>query len=60
LITGTADGTELTREHAKGDVAARGCASDLFLFLWGRVAPTTLDVFGDAALLDQFRDASHV
>jgi uncharacterized protein (TIGR03083 family) len=60
LITGTADGTELTREHAKGDVAARGRASDLFLFLWGRVAPTTLDVFGDAALLDQFRDASHV
>ena len=27
----------VTREHAKGDVAARGSASDLFLFLWGRV-----------------------
>ena len=27
----------VTAEHAKGDVAARGGASDLLLFLWGRV-----------------------
>ena len=38
-----------TREHAKGDVAARGTASDLLLFLWGRVDPTQLEVFGDVA-----------
>ena len=30
------DGVVVTREHAKGDVAARGSASDLLLFLWGR------------------------
>ena len=36
------------REHAKGDVAARGSASDLLLFLWGRVPADSLEVFGDA------------
>ena len=36
-------------EHAKGDVAARGSASDLLLFLWGRVPADALEVFGDAA-----------
>ncbi|HEX9505238.1 MAG TPA: maleylpyruvate isomerase family mycothiol-dependent enzyme, partial [Acidimicrobiia bacterium] len=60
LVTGTAEGTTVTREHAKGDVAARGTASDLFLFLWGRVASTALDVFGDVEVLDRFRGASHV
>ena len=44
------------REHAKGDVAARGTASDLLLFLWGRVPATALEVFGDAELLDRFQD----
>ena len=50
----------VTREHAKGDVAARGTASDLLLFLWGRVPATALEVFGDAALLDRFRSAIRV
>ena len=31
LLTGTAEGARVTREHAKGDVAARGSASDLLL-----------------------------
>jgi predicted lipid carrier protein YhbT len=44
----------VTAEHAKGDVAARGRASDLLLFLWGRVPATELEVFGDAALLERF------
>ena len=39
LIRLTPDGIETSREHAKGDVAARGPASDLFLFLVGRVPP---------------------
>jgi uncharacterized protein (TIGR03083 family) len=52
------EGIEVTREHAKGDVAARGPASDLLLFLFGRVAPTRLEVFGDASLLERWqRDA---
>ena len=47
----------MTAEHAKGDVAARGTASDLLLFLWGRVPADTLEVFGDADLLARFRQA---
>ena len=46
----------VTREHAKGDVAARGTASDLLLFLYGRVAVEALDVFGDASLLARWRE----
>lgn len=38
-------------EHAKGDAAARGTASDLNLLVWGRRQPT-LEVFGDEAVLD--------
>jgi uncharacterized protein (TIGR03083 family) len=46
----------VTREHAKGDVAGRGPASDLLLFLYGRVAPSQLEVFGDASLLDRWHE----
>jgi uncharacterized protein (TIGR03083 family) len=55
LIRLTEEGIETSREHAKGDVAARGPASDLFLFLVGRVPPTALEVFGDATLLDRWQ-----
>lgn len=41
----------LTHEHAKGDAAVRGPASDLFLFLWGR-GRGTADVFGDEAVAE--------
>ena len=47
-------GPELTREHAKGDVALRGSGSDLFLWLWHRISTDTLEVFGDATLLKRF------
>jgi uncharacterized protein (TIGR03083 family) len=50
----------VTREHAKGDVAARGTASDLLLFLWGRAPADSLEVFGDRELLDRFRQAIKV
>jgi uncharacterized protein (TIGR03083 family) len=46
----------VTREHAKGDVAARGTASDLLLFLYGRVGVDVLDVFGDGSLLARWRE----
>jgi hypothetical protein len=46
----------VTREHAKGDVAARGTASSLLLFLYGRVPADDLEVFGDAALLARWRE----
>ena len=41
----------VTHEHAKGDAAVRGGASDLVLALWRRVAldaPDRFEVFGDA------------
>jgi len=53
LVKATDDSYELTREHAKGDVAWRGPAAALLLALWGRAerAPAQ-QVFGDEALLD--------
>lgn len=50
-----ADGVIVTREHAKGDVALRASASDLLLFLYGRVDQTAGDVFGDASLLERWQ-----
>jgi uncharacterized protein (TIGR03083 family) len=54
--------SELTvvREHAKGDVAVRGAAADLYLFVWGRVPADRLEVFGDTGLLDRFSRAISV
>jgi uncharacterized protein (TIGR03083 family) len=57
LVALTADGPQVEAAHAKGDVAARGTASDLDLFLWGRVAVDELEVFGDTALLTRFQAA---
>lgn len=44
-----------TREHAKGDVAVRGAASDLLLALWRRrpIADADLDVFGDVTIAER-------
>jgi hypothetical protein len=53
LLTLRPDGPGIERVHAKGDVAARGTASDLDLFVAGRVGVDALEVFGDAALLDR-------
>jgi uncharacterized protein (TIGR03083 family) len=49
-----ADHFDVTNEHAKGSVAARGRAEDLYLFVWGRVPLSALDVVGDASVLDQW------
>lgn len=40
----------LTNEHGKGDAAVRGPASDLFVFVWHRGMPDTLQIFGDEAV----------
>jgi uncharacterized protein (TIGR03083 family) len=50
-----ADGVLVTREHAKGDVAMRAPASDLLLFLYGRLDPTDAEVFGDEELLERWQ-----
>lgn len=49
-----AHGFDVTREHAKGDAAIRGAASDILLALWRRRGIETLDVVGDAAVAARF------
>lgn len=48
------DGVVVEREHAKGDVAVRGTASDLLLYLWGRPVQERLDIVGDPVVMDTF------
>jgi uncharacterized protein (TIGR03083 family) len=55
LVRLDAEGVHLTREHAKGDVALRGPASDVLLVLMGRKAMDAVDLFGDASLFERFR-----
>jgi uncharacterized protein (TIGR03083 family) len=52
LVTFTPDGMTYAHEHAKGDLAVRGAASDLLLVLLGRRGLEGLEVFGDAGVLD--------
>ncbi len=49
-----AEGLTVTREHAKGDVAARGGAGAIDQVLWNRLPASALERFGDDALLDGF------
>lgn len=51
----TAGGVSVEREHAKGDVALRGPASDVLCWMMGRGSIEGLEVFGDPALLDRWR-----
>ncbi len=55
LVTLAVDGPAIERVHAKGDVAARGTASDLDLFVWGRIEASAFEVFGDTRLLERFQ-----
>jgi len=50
------EGMHVTREHAKGDVALRGPASDLLLVFVGRKPLDAVELFGDAALFERFRE----
>jgi uncharacterized protein (TIGR03083 family) len=52
------DDVEVTCEHAKGDVAARGSASELLLVLYGRAEPSSIELFGDANLFEEFLSRS--
>jgi uncharacterized protein (TIGR03083 family) len=49
-----AGGLAVTREHAKGDCALRGPASDLLLVLWRRLPLEAVEVLGDLALAERF------
>lgn len=55
LVTFIGDDVTVQAEHAKGDVAIRGSAENLFLWLWGRVSADRLEVYGDDALLPRYR-----
>jgi uncharacterized protein (TIGR03083 family) len=50
------EGVVVTREHAKGDVAVRGPASDLLVYAWHRGTPDTLEVFGSADLAREWAE----
>ena len=49
-----AGGLNVIREHAKGDAAIRGTASDLLLVLWRRRDLTALEVLGDVQVANRF------
>ncbi len=58
MLTLNAEEVAWERTHAKGDVAAKGSMSDLLLFLWGRIPPSRLEIFGEASLLDRWQAAA--
>jgi hypothetical protein len=65
LVTLTSGRPTVERTHAKGDVAARGPASDLLLLLWNRAdadpsVRERLQVFGDSGLLDRWASSVRI
>lgn len=52
------DGLEVSHGHAKGDVALRGPASDLLLVTIGRAPASSIEVLGDAALVERWREGA--
>ena len=60
LVRLTPNGAEIEHAHAKGDVAVRGGASDLLLVMRNRIGLDTVEVFGDAALIDRWLDLSSI
>lgn len=44
----------VSREHAKGDCAIRGAASDIVLALWRRLPIDAVDIVGDEAVAARF------
>ncbi len=52
LIAMNPDGLDISREHAKGDLALRGGVSDLELVLYDRPPLGPVERFGDESVLD--------
>ena len=48
----TPQGARFERGHVKGDVAVRGRANDILLWLWRR--PASVDLVGDATVAERF------
>lgn len=55
VITRTPEGLDVEHAHRKSDVAARGPAQDLLLFVWCRIGPEQLETFGDENLLTEWQ-----
>jgi uncharacterized protein (TIGR03083 family) len=54
IVRDGADGRlSLARQHAKGDAAVRGTASDLILLLWRRVPLDAVEVIGDRSVAER-------
>ncbi len=51
VVTLAPPSLQVSRAHAKADIALRGGASDLDLVMWKRLPPDTVKVLGDAARL---------
>jgi uncharacterized protein (TIGR03083 family) len=56
VVVFDADAVTIRREHAKADVAVRGPASDLELFLYNRRGSEGLETFGDPAAVAAWRE----
>lgn len=54
VVPGDGLNMTVTREHAKGSVALRGNATDLYLVLWRRLPLEVVEVIGDASVADRF------
>lgn len=54
LVRAEAGEVVSTQEHAKGDAAVRGSASDLFRFVWNRGAGPSIEVLGDTSVADEW------
>ena len=50
FVTGSGDEIRMTHEHAKGDAAVRGSASDLYRLVWNRGTGGSVEVLGDEAV----------
>ena len=55
LVALVGNGIDVIREHAKGDLAIRGTASDLELSLYGRPLLGEVQHFGDESVLDAWK-----
>lgn len=54
IVPTDASDVVVTREHAKGDCAIRGSASQLLLGLWRRVPMSSIEIIGNADVAAQF------
>lgn len=54
LVVFDGDNPRVSHEHARGDVALRGSASDLLLWLWRRIPSDRLEAMGDTTLLNRW------